>query len=88
MKTFSFFIIALFLVTFANAQRTEINLEKGWKFSKGDFPEAVNTNFDDNNWENVTVPHDWAIYGPFDKTVDMQVIAITQNNEKVASEKT
>jgi beta-galactosidase len=88
MKTFSFFIIALFLVTFANAQRTEINLEKGWKFSKGDFPEAVNTNFDDNNWENVTVPHDWAIYGPFDKTVDLQVIAITQNNEKVASEKT
>src|SRR5665811_385762 len=88
MKTFLFLLIALFLVSFANAQRTEISLEKGWKFSKGDFPEAINANFDDNNWENVTVPHDWAIYGPFDKTVDMQVIAITQNNEKVASEKT
>jgi len=70
------------------AQPTTITLEKNWKFTKGDFPEAINTNFDDKNWENVTIPHDWAIYGPFDKTVDMQVIAITQNNEKVASEKT
>ena len=79
---------APFFAFFAQAQRSEVNLEKNWKFSKGDFPEAINANFDDNNWENVTVPHDWAIYGPFDKTVDMQVIAITQNNEKVASEKT
>lgn len=72
----------------ANAQRIEVNLEKNWKFSKGDFPEAFSPGFDDSKWENVTVPHDWAIYGPFDKTVDMQVIAITQNNEKVATEKT
>ncbi|RYZ59600.1 MAG: DUF4982 domain-containing protein [Chitinophagaceae bacterium] len=34
------------------------------------------------------MPHDWAIYGPFDKEIDKQVVAITQNNEKVASEKT
>ncbi len=84
-------IIAFTILIFAfqaNAQRTVITLEKNWKFSKGDFPEAINAGFDDSKWENVTVPHDWAIYGPFDKTVDMQVIAITQNNEKAASEKT
>lgn len=70
------------------AQRTVIDLEKNWKFSKGDFPEAIKTDFDERNWESVTVPHDWAVYGPFDKEVDKQVIAIVQNNEKVATEKT
>ncbi len=29
----------------------------------------------------VTIPHDWAIYGPFDKEIDKQTIAITQNGE-------
>ncbi len=80
-----FFVVLVLNIT---AQHTEINLEKNWKFTKGDFPEAINANFDDSNWENVIVPHDWAIYGPFDKTVDMQVVAITQNNETIATEKT
>ncbi len=88
MKTKLLVLFFVILILKVAAQRTEINLEKNWKFTKGDFPEAINANFDDSNWENVTVPHDWAIYGPFDKTVDMQVIAITQNNEKVATEKT
>jgi beta-galactosidase len=88
MKTKLLVLCFVVLILKVNAQRTEITLEKGWKFTKGDYPEAINTNFDDSNWEKVTVPHDWAIYGPFDKTVDMQVIAITQNNEKVATEKT
>jgi len=88
MKTKILVIITIFLTINALAQRTEINLEKNWKFSKGDFPEAVNVGFDDSNWETVNVPHDWAIYGPFDKEIDKQVIAIVQNNEKVATEKT
>jgi beta-galactosidase len=88
MKAIIPFLISILIVVNAHSQRTVINLEKNWKFSKGDFPEAVNNTFDDNSWENITVPHDWAIYGPFDKTVDMQVVAITQNNEEVATEKT
>jgi len=88
MKTIIPFLISILIVVNAHSQRTVINLDKNWKFSKGDFPEAVNTTFDDNTWKNVTIPHDWAIYGPFDKTVDMQVVAITQNNEQVATEKT
>jgi beta-galactosidase len=34
------------------------------------------------------VPHDWAIYGPFDKEIDKQVVKIEQNNEQQATEKT
>ena len=38
-----------------------------WRFSRGDFAGAENALFDDSAWENVTVPHDWSIYGPFSK---------------------
>ena len=70
-----------------SSSRQEILLEKGWKFTKSDgaFQSAV---FDDSPWEDVTVPHDWAIYGPFDAGNDAQVVAITQNFETQATLKT
>jgi beta-galactosidase len=88
--TMRFLLLSIFLLAgiLAKGQRTEFILEQGWKFSKGNFENAAQVNFDDSKWENVTVPHDWAIYGPFDKEVDKQVVAITQNNEKEATEKT
>ena len=48
------------------AQRSEALLEKNWKFSKGDFKEASQPEFNDTKWESVVIPHDWAIFGPFD----------------------
>ena len=39
-------------------------------------------------WEKVRVPHDWAIYGPFDRSNDLQEVAVVQNGENVASLKT
>ncbi|MBF0647368.1 DUF4982 domain-containing protein [Dysgonomonas sp. GY75] len=72
----------------AQGVRNEFLLEKNWKFSKGDYPDAVRTGFDDKNWESVTIPHDWAIYGPFDREHDLQEVAVTQNGEKVATVKT
>ncbi|RRO26152.1 DUF4982 domain-containing protein [Flavobacteriaceae bacterium 14752] len=68
--------------------RQTITLKKGWTFQKGKFPEAIQANFDDSEWQSVNVPHDWAIYGPFDKEIDKQVIAISQNKETQATEKT
>lgn len=70
------------------AQRTEFLLEAPWKFSKGDFKEAAFVSFDDSRWETVRVPHDWAIYGPFDRSHDLQEVAVTQNFETTASVKT
>lgn len=69
-------------------QRTETLLEKGWKFVKGDVADAMKPDFDDKQWEAVTVPHDWAIYGPFDRSHDLQEVAVTQNLETAASVKT
>ena len=57
------------------AQRQVINL-KDWQFSR-----------DKQEWQNVVVPHDWAISGPFDKKWDLQTVRIVQNGEKVATEK-
>lgn len=51
-----------------SAQRTEILLEKNWKFYQGDQPKAAAPDFDDSRWQAVTVPHDWAIFGPFDRS--------------------
>lgn len=69
--------ILLVLSTVCRAQqRCEIVLDDHWLFSH-----------DKQNWEQVSIPHDWAIQGPFDKKWDLQRVAITQNGEKVKSEK-
>ena len=60
------------------AQRSETLLRDGWWFHKGG----------EDRWKSVRVPHDWAITGPFDRSNDLQVVAITQNGETEASEKT
>lgn len=78
-----------FSATLSTAQtRKVITLDTGWKFAKGNLENASAVNFNDSHWQTVSVPHDWAIYGPFDKEVDKQVIAIKQNGEKIATEKT
>jgi beta-galactosidase len=40
------------------------------------------------NWESVSVPHDWAIAGPFDPAHDMQKVKILENGEERETEKT
>jgi beta-galactosidase len=84
------FLILIVSITFKSYGqiRTEYLLEKNWKFSKGDHPEAITPSFNDATWETVTVPHDWAIKGPFDGQNDSQNVQIVQNGEKTASVKT
>ncbi len=43
---------------------------------------------DDSGWEEVTIPHDWAIKGPFDRQWDLQQVAVKQNGESVPTWKT
>ncbi len=42
----------------------------------------------DKAWTTVSVPHDWAIYGPFDRQNDLQNVAVWQNGETRPSLKT
>lgn len=68
------------------APRTETLLEKGWRFTREDNSLFSTTDFVDNNWQEVRVPHDWAIYGPFSIDNDRQNVAITQDGQKEAME--
>ena len=78
MKRISSFIVAAAISSALSAQgRTESLLADGWQFSR-----------DGQTWQEVSVPHDWAISGPFDKKWDMQTVAIVQNGETEATEKT
>jgi beta-galactosidase len=70
------------------AQSREVFELTTWKFQKASQENGFEVNFDDSKWETVRVPHDWAIYGPFDKEIDKQIVAIVQNKEEIASEKT
>lgn len=59
-----------------NAHVTQVHeLSDNWFFSR-----------DKDNWEEVKLPHDWAIKGPFDKKWDLQVVAIKENGEETETE--
>lgn len=73
--------LALVVAFAASAQRDVTTLNEGWQFTKG-VPSA------DTRWQTVRVPHDWAIYGPFDRANDLQTVAVEQNGETEKTEKT
>ena len=87
MKRIIFLVALMLSATAMFAQRQETLLESGWRFTRED-GEFSATAFDDSEWDQVSVPHDWAIYGPFDSNNDAQVVAITQTFERMASLKT
>ncbi len=87
-KNIILFLFSIIFAEWCNAQRTEFLLEKNWKFTKDDYPKAKNIDFNDTGWEVVTIPHDWAIYGPFDRNNDLQKVAVTQNFETISTVKT
>jgi beta-galactosidase len=65
-------LILVLSVFVLNAQEPGkwLNFNEGWKFTKGSPENVQATGFNDSGWESVTVPHDWAIAGPFFETGD------------------
>ena len=53
-----------------SAMSVVLPLLDGWKFSA-----------DGKNWQNVSIPHDWAIGGEFSETNDLQITKIVQDGE-------
>lgn len=84
LKKILFFLFIGSVGALAAQERTTYLLDKDWKFHKGDVPEAYQTDFKDRKWESVEIPHDWAIYGPFDKANDPQQLAIYQDGQTKA----
>jgi len=71
MKHWPLTVISLVLLSmFAHADslRRTTELSADWRFQCGDYTNAQAADFSDSAWQRVTVPHDWAIAGPFDKS--------------------
>jgi len=47
------------------AVRLKDSFDFDWKFLKGDFPGAQQLDYNDAPWEDIDLPHDWSIEGPF-----------------------
>lgn len=67
----SVLLLTLLFVCAAQLSKAEtrnwINFNDNWHFTKGNPENAQAVNFDDSSWEVVSVPHDWAIKGPFNE---------------------
>ena len=76
-----FSLLALAISCQSGAPRTKSfrqeTLLTQWEFSR-----------DSLAWQAVTVPHDWAIEGPFDRANDLQAVQVTQNFETAITEHT
>jgi beta-galactosidase len=66
LKSITFFacltiLSQVFAQQAAKPERSTILFDDGWKFHLGNFQMAANSNFDDSNWRNIDLPHDWSI---------------------------
>lgn len=65
------FLIALFCLGCAenngldSESRKKENFDFDWRFTKGDFQRASEIGFDDSDWDQIDVPHDWSILDTF-----------------------
>lgn len=57
-------------------------LEKDWQFLNKEVEGGEKVGLNTANWETVSVPHDWAIKGPFDKDIDSQLVKVEQDMDK------
>jgi len=58
-------------------------LDKGWEFINKEVENAESPDITTDDWETVTVPHDWAISGKFDKSIDAQKVMVIEDGERV-----
>ena len=63
-------------------------LDTGWRFINHDIALGDLNQVDDSSWQTVTVPHDWAIAGPFDMAIDMQQVRVVEDGDRGAKLRT
>ena len=67
-KTMATFAMLLFILNlnaqnFINSLGNQ-NFDHGWKFSLDATEEAINPTFDDSDWDDLVLPHDWSVQFP------------------------
>lgn len=65
----SFILVVLCSVSCSKPQtlNTKENFDFGWKFIAEDISNSEVSDFNDSQWRNVDLPHDWSIEGNFSK---------------------
>jgi len=77
----SIFCFSIFIGVFSVAQQTKPVIQNrnqpavrqnmifndNWKFHKGEVPNADKEKFNDTDWRQLDLPHDWSIEEPFDQ---------------------
>jgi beta-galactosidase len=87
-----FFITGLFLVSaFVQTvaqMRNVLLLDTGWRFLNTDISAATLLQLNDDSWQKITVPHDWAVVQPFDMNIDKQKVQVVEDGEKTTQLRT
>ncbi|PWD98475.1 sugar-binding domain-containing protein [Marinilabilia rubra] len=68
LKIFSLLILAGLYCSSLSAQVSfgnALKINDQWKFRKGDIEGAENPSFNDKEWRELDLPHDWSIEGPY-----------------------
>jgi len=79
--------LCLLTTAIAFAERQTENL-RNWKFILDNPSGAEKIGFNDSSWQNVRVPHDWAIDKPFDMNIDLQYVKVEADGETTAKLRT
>lgn len=83
MKKLLYSLLALSMLLGACSTRQPVRTDtllRQWQFTQDTTENPV--------WQDVTVPHDWAISGPFDRANDLQEVIVVQNGESEPTWKT
>ena len=79
LLSLSIAVLCLYACSTKQPVRTDTLLRQ-WQFTQDTTENPV--------WEEVTVPHDWSISGPFDRANDLQEVIVWQNGEREPTWKT
>lgn len=71
-----------------NESRRTVLLDKDWLFFHGEVENGESPSIKTNGWQSVTVPHDWAISGEFDRSIDLVEAMVTEDGEQVPQVRT
>lgn len=83
MKLLSFLFPVFFLAACnaSGSSRTVSLLDDGWLFTRADSAVFASADYDASAWQQVRVPHDWAIAGPFDLSIDRQEVKVVEDGD-------
>ena len=64
----SLFLLLAASIGFGNSRPEKtVSFNQNWRFNLGDVPDAKDAGFNDSQWRQLDLPHDWSIEGEFNE---------------------